>query len=233
LENEISRDERAAELRTLSGLEIPVIIADVVDLLLPELTPYETAFYIYLLRHSIIEQGNPHIRASTYGLRSGVVKSVYAGSKARRDSADNAVSLPTVRQVLVGLTAIGAIRQEAEPNREGTLYRVLMPEEIPVCQRRRAERQTNVVSATVDHREIDFYNIRENRLKIFERDSYKCIYCDKQLTRFTATLDHITPVSEGGDNSAENLKTACLQCNSRKAARPLGDFLIESDAVRS
>jgi 5-methylcytosine-specific restriction endonuclease McrA len=39
------------------------------------------------------------------------------------------------------------------------------------------------------------YNIRENRLKVYERDDYKCKYCSKQLTRSTVTLDHITPVA--------------------------------------
>jgi 5-methylcytosine-specific restriction endonuclease McrA len=47
------------------------------------------------------------------------------------------------------------------------------------------------------------------------------------LTRFTATLDHVTPVAEGGDNGFENLVTACFGCNSRKHKRPLGDFLAE------
>ena len=96
------------------------------------------------------------------------------------------------------------------------------------CQRRRAETAKFSIKAATD-READLYNVRENRMKIYERDNYHCTYCGKQLTRFTATLDHITPVSEGGDNSAENLKTACLQCNSRKTSRPLGDFLAKSD----
>jgi HNH endonuclease len=231
LEKEVSQAEHVAEFRALSGLELPDIIADVVDLLMPELTPYEAAFYMHMLRHSIIEHGTPYIRVSTYGLRSGVVKSVYAGSKARKDPADSAVSLATSRQALYGLAAIGAIRQEGEPNREGTLYRVLLPEEIAACQHRRAERANEAPPLAATEREADFYNVRENRLKIYERDNYKCTYCDKQLTRFTATLDHITPVSQGGDNSAENLKTACLQCNSRKTARPLGDFLIESNSA--
>ena len=69
----------------------------------------------------------------------------------------------------------------------------------------------------------------ENRHKIFERDSYKCAYCDKQLTRFTATLDHVTPVSAGGDNNYDNVITACLQCNSQKTGKPLGDFLADRD----
>jgi 5-methylcytosine-specific restriction endonuclease McrA len=139
------------------------------------------------------------------------------------------MAFQTVRQTLTSLTEIGAIRKEGDANREGTLYRVLLPEEIEVCQRRRAE-QAERSSITATEQEADFYNIRENRVKIYERDNYHCTYCGKQLTRFTATLDHITPVSEGGDNSADNLKTACLQCNSRKTARPLGDFLAETEA---
>jgi 5-methylcytosine-specific restriction endonuclease McrA len=62
---------------------------------------------------------------------------------------------------------------------------------------------------------------------VFERDSYKCHYCGKQLTRFTATLDHLKPVSEGGDNSFDNLLTACLNCNSRKNRKAVGDFLAD------
>jgi 5-methylcytosine-specific restriction endonuclease McrA len=84
---------------------------------------------------------------------------------------------------------------------------------------------------TCDRAEADFCNVRENRLKIYERNNYHCTYCSKQLTRFTATLDHITPVSDGGDNSAENPGTACLQCNARKTARPLGDFLVAGDSA--
>ena len=75
--------------------------------------------------------------------------------------------------------------------------------------------------------DIDYYNVRENRINVYERDAYKCRYCDKQLTRFTATLDHVTPVAEGGDNGFDNLATACLDCNSRKHRRPVGDFPTE------
>ncbi len=78
--------------------------------------------------------------------------------------------------------------------------------------------------------EADFYNVRENRHKIFERDGYMCVYpdCGKQLTRFTATLDHVKPVSAGGNNSYDNLVTACLSCNSRKTGKPFGDFLADN-----
>jgi hypothetical protein len=231
LESEAGQVEKVSEFRALSGLELPDIICDVVDLLMPDLKPYEISFYVYFLRHSIIQNGTPYIRVSRRGLQSGIVKSAYAGSTSGGKDADSAAaSFKTVRQAIEGLEAIGAIRQEGDANRDGTLYRVLLPEEIDICQRRRAERSV-APAISASEREADFYNVRENRLKIFERDNYHCTYCGKQLTRFTATLDHITPVSEGGDNSAENLKTACLQCNSRKTARPLGDFLAAEDSA--
>jgi hypothetical protein len=78
LEGAVTRAEQVAEFRALSGLELPDIIADVVDLLMPELRPYEVAVYMHLLRHSIIENGTPYVRASRRGLQSGVVKSAYA-----------------------------------------------------------------------------------------------------------------------------------------------------------
>lgn len=229
LESQAIKEDKAVKFHAFSGLELPDIICDVVDLLMPELKPYEVSFYLHFLRHSIIENGAPYVRVSQRGMQSGVIKSAYTGSTSGgKDAESGVMSQATVRQTITSLTTIGAIRQEGDANREGTLYRVMLPEEIEVCQRRRAE-QAERSAITATEREADFYNIRENRLKIYERDSYRCAYCSKQLTRFTATLDHITPVSEGGDNSAENLKTACLQCNSRKTARPLGDFLAEKD----
>jgi CheY-like chemotaxis protein len=95
LETQVDRAEHAAEFQALSGLELPDIIADVVDLPMPDLTPYEAAFYMYLLRHSIIEKGTPYIRASRRRSQSGIVKSPYANRSSHPDNA--AASFATVR----------------------------------------------------------------------------------------------------------------------------------------
>ncbi len=105
----------------------------------------------------------------------------------------------------------------------------MIPEEIEECRKLMQKAEKKEHAAVDEKKEADFYNIRENRTKIYERDEYKCHYCAKQLTRFTATLDHITPVVEGGDNGYENLITACLGCNSRKNKKPVGDFLAEQE----
>lgn len=208
--------------RDFSALELPTIIQEIVDDLQPLLTPYEAAFYWYAFRHSIAKNGNPNVRLSSNAMRQGLVKSQFSGPVKRK------VSPAKVREIFRALENVGALRKTGEPNRDGTPYQVLTPDEIDTCRKFRAERKAVEPKPDVKENELDFYNVRENRIKIFERDGYKCRYCGKQLTRFTATLDHVTPVAEGGDNSFENLLTACLDCNSRKHRRPVGDFLAET-----
>jgi DNA-directed RNA polymerase subunit RPC12/RpoP len=189
-----------------SALELPVIIQEIVDDLQPILTAYDAAFYWFLFRHSIAKDGNPHIRVSRSSLRRAVVKSSYT------NAAENNISISKVQDTLRALEGIGAIRKIGEPNRHGTLYQVLIPDEIPACREFRAER----VSAEAElfpANEAD--HARERRSKVFERDGYVCRSCGKQLTRFTATLDYVTPPANGGEESEENLVTACAECNSR------------------
>ncbi len=207
--------------RDFSALELPLVIQEIADDLQPLLSPYEATFYWYAFRHSIAKDGNPHVRLSGKALRRGCVKSSYS------TAIENAISEGKVREIFRALEIIGAIRKEGEPNRDGTLYRVMIPDEIEACRKFRAERAAAGPKPEIAAADIDFYNVRENRIRVYERDAYKCRYCEKQLTRFTATLDHVTPVAEGGDNSFENLVTACLGCNSQKHKRPVGDFLAE------
>ncbi len=50
---------------------------------------------------------------------------------------------------------------------------------------------------------------------ILTRDSFKCAYCGGKGD----TVDHIIPQSRKGENTWENLVTACRRCNNRKANR--------------
>jgi hypothetical protein len=86
------------------------------------LTPYDAAFYWYAFRHSIARNGNPHLRLGK-ALRRGVVRS--SSSKL----SENTISEQKFREVLRALESIGAIRKEGEPTRDGTLYRVFVPDE--------------------------------------------------------------------------------------------------------
>jgi len=215
-----TQDPEERALRNLDALEFPDLVAAVVDHLQPALEPYELAIYWRLFRDSVLRHGTQYVRASTRGLRAGVITS--------RSGQSSDLSYASVQKALQGLEEKGAILTAGDTTREGTLYQVRLPEEIPVARESMANAQVGAADPQpVDEaQELDFYNVAENRLKIFERDGYLCNYCEKQLTRFTATLDHIQPVSEGGDNSRDNLITACLHCNSRRGSKPVMEAIL-------
>lgn len=149
--------------RNFSAFELPLIIQEIVDDLQPLLTPYEAAFYWHLFRHSIGENGKQLLRVGTRGLQTQVVKSF------RSDSDIGGIALQTVRSSLKGLESIGAIRKEGEPNYDGTPYRVLIPDEIEACRKFRAERTATEPKVEVLESEVDYYNVRENRIKVYEQ----------------------------------------------------------------
>lgn len=57
------------------------------------------------------------------------------------------------------------------------------------------------------------------RLRIYVRDGFTCQYCGKRTPVDDLTLDHITPRAQAGASTPENLVTACVPCNNRKADR--------------
>jgi len=205
--------------RNYDALELPHLVTQIVDYLQPRLLPYEAAIYWHLLRHSVVGYGTQRVRTSVRGLGKGVVTS--------NSGQSTNLSYGTVQDALSGLEEKGVIRKDGDTTREGTPYLILLPEEIPWCAELiQKEREKKNSPSPVDEKtEVDYYNIAENRLKIFERDGYKCHYCGKQLTRFSATLDHIQPVSKKGTHSYDNLITACLHCNSRRGNRPVMDAI--------
>jgi 5-methylcytosine-specific restriction endonuclease McrA len=65
---------------------------------------------------------------------------------------------------------------------------------------------------------------REDAIKIFKRDHYKCHYCglDGQAAFenwLILTIDHVHPHAKGGARSMTNLVTACQPCNILKGKR--------------
>lgn len=52
------------------------------------------------------------------------------------------------------------------------------------------------------------------KLRLMERDGHKCHYCGRTDGPFW--LDHVFPVSRGGDHGDDNLVLACPRCNMRK-----------------
>ncbi|HWR01995.1 MAG TPA: HNH endonuclease [Chlorobaculum sp.] len=56
-----------------------------------------------------------------------------------------------------------------------------------------------------------------NRKNLLRRDGFRCQYCGSK--DLPLTIDHMVPKSRGGEDSWENLVTACKPCNTFKGDR--------------
>jgi 5-methylcytosine-specific restriction endonuclease McrA len=57
------------------------------------------------------------------------------------------------------------------------------------------------------------------RYAILERDKFTCQYCGGTSPDVKLTIDHLLPVSAGGETVPHNLVTACNDCNAGKSGR--------------
>jgi 5-methylcytosine-specific restriction endonuclease McrA len=81
------------------------------------------------------------------------------------------------------------------------------------CRRRRALRKKVRVE-------------RYAAAEVFARDGWVCQLCNAQVDRSTVwpdgmslSIDHVVPISLGGDDVISNVQTAHLACNIRKGNR--------------
>lgn len=61
------------------------------------------------------------------------------------------------------------------------------------------------------------------RFEVFKRDKFTCQYCGESAPNVILEIDHITPVSKGGNNEIMNLITSCRDCNRGKTDKKLDD----------
>lgn len=66
---------------------------------------------------------------------------------------------------------------------------------------------------------LPMQEVRFTRSNLFERDRYRCQYCGNNFPAEKLNMDHVIPRANGGRTSWENIVTACIPCNTRKANR--------------
>lgn len=123
------------------------------------------------------------------------------------------MSVPSRQHVLRQLESLeekGSIKI-GDTTRDGTLYTIILPSDVPLVVEKRSLK-------TVQEPD-DFYNDPEKRREVYERDQWICQYCGERVSPENATLDHFVPQSKGGTHKKENLRTACLLCNSIKSGK--------------
>lgn len=64
---------------------------------------------------------------------------------------------------------------------------------------------------------VPYKKIILSRKNILRRDGHRCQYCGR--TDVALTVDHIIPKARLGEDTWENLVTACVECNNRKGDR--------------
>ena len=64
---------------------------------------------------------------------------------------------------------------------------------------------------------VPFKHIILSRKNILRRDAHRCQYCGRG--DIPLTIDHVVPISRGGEDTWENLVCACVQCNNKKGDR--------------
>lgn len=67
----------------------------------------------------------------------------------------------------------------------------------------------------------------EEAILLHLRDDSRCYLCNARLDQDNATVDHIIPLSRGGDHTTANVELACRSCNSRKNNRYVA-FMVNS-----
>ena len=80
-------------------------------------------------------------------------------------------------------------------------------------------------------RDRDRYVPPLNNPTLFRRDGNLCLYCAMRFPTRNLTRDHITPISQGGRDSWNNVATACRRCHNYKGGRTPEQAALELIAV--
>jgi 5-methylcytosine-specific restriction endonuclease McrA len=110
------------------------------------------------------------------------------------------------------------------------------PDKIRESRRRWKASNQDKVSAAVSRRRAAKQNALVDAdisiLGLRKRDGDQCAYCDNSLIfgktngyePLKATIDHVLPLSLGGEHSWDNVVLACSACNSSKGNRLLSEW---------
>ena len=89
-----------------------------------------------------------------------------------------------------------------------------------------ARRRGRVKAAKVGHRPVDIETL-------WKRDRGRCCVCGHRVPLELATVEHLKPVSRGGEHVGANLAVSHARCNSRKGARTLAELRARQAAQKA
>jgi hypothetical protein len=174
----------------------------------PLLDVYEQAIYIYIVRHTLLND----LDEAVIGFKSARKKMAFGVGKA-----GTAPSETIVYEKLRSLERKGFIKIVSS-ERTGTRISLLSPFSVI------NQNQNGQIVKHIAIEDADFFVDQSNRILILKRDGGRCFYCTIGLDENNYVIEHVIsrPI---GDNSFKNLVASCRQCNNRKDSSPADDFL--------
>lgn len=178
------------------------------DHLAPKLDMYEQAIYLYVYRHSrLIGQDE-----AVVGFKSARQKLAFGIGKQGTPPSEH-----VVYEKVRSLEQKGCLKI-VNSERAGTRLRLFLPNEIPGLVPLAA------AGESFDLEAVDFFDVPEHREAILRREDHRCFYCLRRIDASSYVIEHVVsrPV---GDNGYRNIVAACRQCNNRKGAIAVEEFL--------
>lgn len=87
--------------------------------------------------------------------------------------------------------------------------------------------KTPEVVVLVKFNRVPKIDVSFTKRNVYRRDNFICQYCGDNLGSNNLSIDHVVPISKGGESSWENCVLACLRCNNIK-----GDLTLEESGMR-
>ena len=137
---------------------------------------------------------------------------IYCSKKCQGDSRKGTTLSPEWRE------ALSNGRKESEKCKGPNLYNWKGGKE--------NTRLRNMMAHTRRHHGVVGKLPKEFLQNVLKAQNGNCFYCDTSLSDYKA-IEHLTPLTRGGDNSPYNLMYSCKSCNSKKRTLTLEEFAIK------
>jgi 5-methylcytosine-specific restriction endonuclease McrA len=74
-------------------------------------------------------------------------------------------------------------------------------------------------------KEYTYHRKRADYAEVLKTKMTRCEYCDTKLNKSNFSVDHMVPLSKGGDTNDKNLAYCCKTCNSSKGEMSDVEFI--------
>jgi 5-methylcytosine-specific restriction endonuclease McrA len=152
---------------------------------------------------------------------SGSIQNVSMGEKSRRDGKEQLQKGTTIAQCVEAYIEHGTISGAA---RSLGVTKKTLQKKLAKEMRKRGVSDIREIR-TADQVCSGNSVTKVSLLQLIESQDYRCGISGVELTPETAALDHITPVSKGGEHVIENVMWVHHEINRMKGVLPIDEFV--------